>query len=86
MADPELSLGDAIRASVPATARLPERWFHRLSPEVLADLVAVRNDLRDGLLPPNKSAVARAIVEHLNARGLSDVRTQGVMAWLAERD
>jgi len=49
-------------------------------------LNAVRDDLRQGRLPPNKSAVARAIVEHLHARGLSDVRKQGVIAWLSEKD
>lgn len=86
MAKSDLSLAEAIRASVPTTARRPMRWFHRLSPEVMAEIVAVRKDLRDGRLPPNRSAVARAIVKHLSSRGLSDVRTQGVMAWLSEKD
>ena len=81
----KMSLADAIRASVPASARKTIRWWHALPPDVLEELNAVRDDLREGRLPPNKSAVARAIVEHLHARGLSEVRTQGVLAWLNEK-
>jgi hypothetical protein len=80
-----ISLADAIRASVPKSARPVARWWHSLPPDVLEELNAVRDDLRQGRLPSNKSAVARAIVEHLHARGLSEVRQQGVLAWLNEK-
>jgi hypothetical protein len=56
-----------------------------LPADVLEELKAVRDDFWSGRLPNNKSAVARAVVEHLHARGLSDVKQQGVLAWLAER-
>lgn len=79
------SLADAIRASIPTTGRPVARWWHRLPADVLQELNAVRDDLREGRLPGNKSAVARAIVEHLHARGLSEVRQQGVLAWLSEK-
>ena len=81
-----VSLADAIRASIPKTGRPVARWWHSLPPDVLDELNAVRDDLRQGRLPSNKSAVARAIVEHLHARGLSEVRKQGVLAWLSEKD
>lgn len=85
-AEAVISLADAIRASIPTTGRPVIRWWHRLPPDVLGELNAVRDDLREGRLPNNKSAVARAIVEHLHARGLSEVRQQGVLAWLSEKD
>jgi len=85
-AEAVISLADAIRSSIPTTGRPVLRWWHALTPEVLAELNAVRDDLRQGRLPSNKSAVARAIVEHLHARGLSEVRKQGVLAWLSETD
>lgn len=81
-----MSLADAIRAAVPTTSRKSVRWWHSLPQDVVDDLNAVRDDLRHGRLPPNKSALARAIVEQLHARGLSDVRQQGVLAWLSEKD
>ncbi len=85
-AEAVISLADAIRASVPKTIRPVMRWWNALPQEVLDELLAVRDDFRQGRLPPNKSAVARAIVEHLHARGLSTVRQQGVTAWLSEKD
>lgn len=84
-AEAVISLADAIRASIPTTGRPVVRWWHRLPADVLEELNAVRDDLREGRLPNNKSAVARAIVEHLHARGLSEVRQQGVLAWLSEK-
>ena len=84
-AEAVISLADAIRASIPTTGRPVVRWWHRLPEDVLEELNAVRDDLREGRLPNNKSAVARAIVEHLHARGLSEVRQQGVLAWLSEK-
>lgn len=84
-AEAVISLADAIRASIPTTGRPVVRWWHWLPPDVLEELNAVRDDLREGRLPNNKSAVARAIVEHLHARGLSEVRQQGVLAWLSEK-
>ena len=80
-----MSLADAIRSSVPASVRRSVRWWEKLSPDVLSELDAVRDDFRHGRLPPSKSALARAIVEHLHARNLSDVKTQGVIAWLSEK-
>jgi|Laugresu1bdmlbdd_1035124.scaffolds.fasta_scaffold01217_16 hypothetical protein len=80
-----LSLADAIRASIPTVQRRGVRWWESLPADVLAELDAVREDFHAGRLPNNKSAVARAVVEHLHARGLSDVKQQGVLAWLAER-
>lgn len=84
-AEAVISLADAIRSSIPTTGRPVSRWWHALPPDVLEELNAVRDDLRQGRLPNNKSAVARAIVEHLHARGLSEVRQQGVLAWLSEK-
>ena len=84
-AEAVISLADAIRSSIPTTGRPVSRWWHVLPPDVLEELNAVRADLRQGRLPNNKSAVARAIVEHLHARGLSEVRQQGVLAWLSEK-
>ena len=84
-AEPVISLADAIRSSIPTTGRPVSRWWHALPPDVLEELNAVRDDLRQGRLPNNKSAVARAIVEHLHSRGLSEVRQQGVLAWLSEK-
>ena len=84
-AEAVISLADAIRASIPKTGRPVARWWHSLPPDVLEELNAVRDDLREGRLPNHKSAVARAIVEHLHARGLSEVRQQGVLAWLSEK-
>jgi hypothetical protein len=52
---------------------------------VVDELNAVRDDFHHGRLPNNKSALARAIVEHLHARKLSDVLRQGVIAWLNEK-
>jgi hypothetical protein len=82
----KVGLAEAIRASIPKTGRFAARWWHSLPADVIEELKAVRDDLRQGRLPPNKSAVARAIVEHLHARGLSEVRQQGVLAWLNEKD
>ena len=79
------SLADAIRASVPDRVRRSLLWWEKLSPDVLAELEAVRQDFRHGRLPPNKSALARAIVEHLHARNLATVKTQGVISWLSEK-
>jgi hypothetical protein len=80
-----VSLADAIRASVPKTVVRSVRWWHSLPKEVVDELNAVRDDFHHGRLPNNKSALARAIVEHLHARKLSDVRQQGVIAWLNEK-
>lgn len=80
-----VSLADAIRSSVPDKVRRSVQWWEKLSPEVLSELNAIREDFRKGRLPPNKSALARAIVEHLTDRKLSEVKTQGVIAWLSEK-
>ena len=85
MAKAPLSLADAIRSSVPERVRRAVQWWEKLSPDVLSELNAIREDFRHGRLPPNKSALARAIVEHLTARKLSEVKTQGVIAWLSEK-
>ena len=80
-----VSLADAIRASIPTVQRRGVRWWESLPADVLEELKAVRDDFWSGRLPNNKSAVARAIVEHLHARSLSDVRHQGVIAWLSDK-
>jgi hypothetical protein len=79
-------IADAIRAAIPLETKRNRRWFEKIPADVLAELEAVRQDLRDGRLPDNKSAVARAIVDQLAAMGFKDgIGIQGVIAWLHGR-
>lgn len=85
MADKVPSLSDAIRASVPAMVRRSFSWWEKIDPAALAELEAIREDWLSGRLPGSKSALARAIVEQLAARGISDVGRQGVTTWLGSK-
>ena len=83
MADKRGSLSDAIRAAVPSMVRRSTCWWERIDAETLAELEAIREEWRSGRLAGSKSALARAIADQLNARGLSDVGKQGVTSWLS---
>lgn len=82
MAEKRTSLADAIRAAVPPAPVRSKAWWQAVAPDVLAELEAVRADWKAGRLPGSKSALARAIQAELSARGLSDIGSQGVTAWL----
>ena len=82
MAEKRPSLAEAIRAAVPPVSRRSVCWWERLPADTLAELEAIREEWRSGRLAGSKSALARAIAEQLNARGISDVGKQGVTTWL----
>lgn len=79
-----LSLSDAIRSSVPPVVRRGLRWFEEIDAEILAELEAIRADHISGRLAGSRTAVAKAIVGELHARGLSDIGIQGVNTWLRD--
>lgn len=76
------SLTDAIRAAVPPCPRRSRPWWEKLDAETLAELEAIRTDHLSGRLPGSRQALAKAITDQLNARGLSDIGVQGVTTWL----
>lgn len=84
MAEKRLSLADAIRAAVPPGPVRSKAWWQAIAPDVLAELEAVKADWKAGRLPGSKAALARAIQAELSARGLSDIGSQGVTAWLGQ--
>lgn len=77
------SLGDAIRAAVPATPVRSQPWWARLDPDALAEIESVKADWKAGRMPGSRQALAKAIAAELNARGISDIGVNGVTAWLA---
>ena len=77
-----VTLSDAIRAKVPASTVRSLTWFHRLDAATAEELSGLKADWKSGRLPGSKHALARAIVDELHTRGLSDIGLNGVTAWL----
>lgn len=57
-------------------------WHTRLPPDVQKELAEVKAQFRAGLLTPSKHALARAVAEAIEGRGLPRPGVQAVVAWL----
>lgn len=57
-------------------------WYTRLPADVQQELAEVKAQFRAGLLTPQKNALARAVAEAIEGRGLPRPGIQAVVAWL----
>ena len=73
---------DDLRDAMAAVRHGQARWYERVAPEHLAELVAIKAAWRAGELGTRKKTLARDLSTRLRARGISDVGEQGVIAWL----
>ncbi len=79
---PSVGLLDAVRRDMAEVRHGPPSWYERVSPEHLPELSAIKAAWQSGELGTRKKTLARTISNNLRARGISDIGTQGVLAWL----
>jgi hypothetical protein len=60
----------------------PSCWWDRVDPKHLDELQALKRAWQSGELGTRKKTLARSISNNMRARGISNVGTQGVLAWL----
>jgi hypothetical protein len=84
MAKAKLSLLEDLRGAMAQVRHGSKRWYEKIAPEHLAELVAIKAAWRAGELGTRKKTLARTISAKLRERGISDVGEQGVVAWLGE--
>jgi len=61
-----------------------KRWHEKIAPEHLEELNAIKAAWRAGELGTRKKTLARNISTRLRERGISDIGSNGVIAWLDE--
>ena len=78
------SLVAAVIESLPTRVHGNTPWYERVAPEHLAELAELKAAWQSGQLKVRRNTAARIIAAHLNERGISTVRTQGVCEWLGK--
>ena len=75
-------------ADVLANVKPPQRhtsWLDRLTPELLAEVEEIRTQLAEGSLGTvDATTVARALVQSLEARGVTMPQHKQVQRWLRD--
>ena len=61
-----------------------KRWHEKIAPEHLEELNEIKAAWRAGELGTRKKTLARNISTRLRERGISDIGSNGVIAWLDE--
>ena len=79
-----VSLVAAVIESLPTRVHGNTPWYERVAPEHLAELAELKAAWQSGQLKVRRNTAARIIASHLNERGISTVRTQGVCEWLGK--
>ena len=73
---------DDVRKALADYRHGPATWYERLAQEHRDELDSIKAEWQSGELGTRKKTVARAIADNMRTRGISDVGTQGVLAWL----
>ena len=76
-------LADRIRAAVAARKPTPKNWFDRLDDESRAELQAIKNDWKAGVIDSSGQQLAKDIVEQCRLEGITTCNVYGMRAWLS---
>lgn len=75
-------LTDEILRGVLATRKGPDGWFAKLTPDVQAEVAAIRQQFVSGQINGTRTALAKSIHAALKAREMISVGFSEVMRWL----
>ena len=82
----KVSLADSIKAALPRRWQGFAPWHERIDPAVLEELKKLRAEWQSGELVIGCKTLATVIAKRLNDEQLSNIGTQGVLAWLKRKD
>ena len=76
------SLLEVVRSTIEHRRTGFRPWWERIDEAHRKELDELHAAWRAGELGPHMRPVARAVVAHLQSKGISDIGEQGVVAWL----